>query len=479
MTSGRILNKIWMATGARLLVAVLMVFSSAFFVRAQVIDASVRVTYPFDNAEVRADYMANAKALAVIDSLLAKADSSAKIEIVTYSSPEGPESYNLNLSRMRARSIRDYIISAAPYVTPTFRIASYAESWAQFRAYIAADKSLSAEVKSELLLIIDSDSKLDEKEAMFKADPNYKALYRKYFRSLRYADISLRIENSILGLAGYRDSDFSDGSERDGSDRDGSRGDGLYGDGSDARRHGADSLMTLPRLDTLRDGARMLADLARVQRDTTQQADDSGDEDEYVTEKVPVIAIHNNFLAEAATVGTGFHTVPVAFGVEVPIGKHWSIYGDYMNTIPWHAWNNNADCVELMHWGLGTRWYPGTTFKRPFTQESGLRVLEGWYASLSGHMGYYDFERKGKGYQGEEANISMGFGYSMCFDEHWSLNFGIAFGPMYTQYRYYEGRNNNSRLVYQYGGHTWYFGPTDARISLTYLFYATKKHKKN
>ena len=73
----------------------------------------------------------------------------------------------------------------------------------------------------------------------------------------------------------------------------------------------------------------------------------------------------------------------------------------------------------------------------------------------------------------------MGFGYSMCFDEHWSLNFGIAFGPMYSQYRYYEGRNNNSRLVYQYTGHTWYFGPTDARISLTYLFYAAKKHKKN
>ena len=474
MLAGRILNKISMATGARFLVAALLVFCSAFFVRARDIDASVRVTYPFDNAEVREDYMANAKALAVIDSLLAIADSSAKIEIVTYSSPEGPEVYNLNLSRMRAASIRDYIISAAPYVSPTFRIASYAESWAQFRAYIAADKSLSAEVKSELLLIIDSDSKLDEKEAMFKADPNYKALYRKYFRSLRYADISLKIENSLLGLAGHRDSDISDGSERDGS-----RGDGLYGDGSDARRHVADSLMTLPRLDTLRDGARMLAELSRVQRDTTQQGDDTANEDEYVTEKVPVIAIHNNFLAEAATVGTGFHTVPVAFGVEVPVGKHWSVYGDYMNTIPWHAWNNNADCVELMHWGLGTRWYPGTTFRRPFTQAEGLRVLEGWYASLSGHMGYYDFERKGKGYQGEEANISMGFGYSMCFDEHWSLNFGIAFGPMYSQYRYYEGRNNNSRLVYQYTGHTWYFGPTDARISLTYLFYAAKKHKKN
>ena len=459
MLAGRILNKISMATGARFLVAALLVFCSAFFVRARDIDASVRVTYPFDNAEVREDYMANAKSLAVIDSLLANADSSAKIEIVTYSSPEGPEVYNLNLSRMRAASIRDYIISAAPYVTPTFRIASYAESWAQFRAYIAADKSLSAEVKSELLLIIDSDSKLDEKEAMFKADPNYKALYRKYFRSLRYADISLKIENSLLGLAGRTDSGFSDG------------------DGSDRRQ--ADSLMTLPRLDTIRTKACMMADLARVQRDTTQQGDDTANEDEYVTEKVPVIAIHNNFLAEAATVGTGFHTVPVAFGVEVPIGKHWSVYGDYMNTIPWHAWNNNADCVELMHWGLGTRWYPGTTFRRPFTQAEGLRVLEGWYASLSGHMGYYDFERKGKGYQGEEANISMGFGYSMCFDEHWSLNFGIAFGPMYSQYRYYEGRNNNSRLVYQYTGHTWYFGPTDARISLTYLFYAAKKHKKN
>ena len=455
MLAGRILNKISMAKGARLLVAALLVFCSAFFVRARDIDACVRVTYPFDNAEVRQDYMANAKALAVIDSLLAKADSSAKIEIVTYSSPEGPEVYNLNLSRMRAASIRDYIISAAPYVTPTFRIASYAESWAQFRKFIVADKSLTDDARAELLLIVDSDSKLDEKEALIKADPNYKAFYRKYFRSLRYADISLRIENSLLGLAGRGDSGLSD--------------------------H-ADSLLTLPRLDTIRTKACMLAKLAPAQRsesaDSTRNASQVNDGD-YELTKVPVIAVHNNFLAEAATVGTGFHTVPLAVGVEVPVGQHWSVYADYLNTIPWHAWHDNADCVELMHWGLGTRWYPGTTFKRPFTQADGLRVLEGWYASLSGHMGYYDFERKGKGYQGEEANISMGFGYSMCFDEHWSLNFGIAFGPMYTQYRYYEGRNNNSRLVYQYPGHTWYFGPTDARISLTYLFYAPKKNKKN
>ena len=67
-----------------------------------------------------------------------------------------------------------------------------------------------------------------------------------------------------------------------------------------------------------------------------------------------------------------FHTVPLTVGYEIPIGRHWSIYSDYTITVPWHAWNNNSECAELMHWDLGTRWYPW----------SRTRVLKGWYASL-------------------------------------------------------------------------------------------------
>ena len=93
-------------------------------------------------------------------------------------------------------------------------------------------------------------------------------------------------------------------------------------------------------------------------------------------------------------------------------------------------------------------------------------------------MGYYDFQRNGNGYQGEEALGSLGIGYSLCFNEHWSLNFGIGVGPMYTRYRYYEGRSNNEHLMYRYGGTFTYFGVTDAKVTLTYLFYYKKRNRK-
>jgi hypothetical protein len=181
-------------------------------------------------------------------------------------------------------------------------------------------------------------------------------------------------------------------------------------------------------------------------------------------ERNAIAALTTNLLYDATTAVLGFHTVPLTVGFEVPVAKKWSVYGDYTITAPWHAWNNNADCVELMHWALGGRYYFG-----------GKRVLDGWYASAAAGMGYYDFERNGKGYQGEEILASIGGGYALTFNDHWSINFGLGVGPIYSKYRYYVGRSNNEHLMYQYNGTYKYFGLTDAKITLTYLFWTKKK----
>lgn len=195
--------------------------------------------------------------------------------------------------------------------------------------------------------------------------------------------------------------------------------------------------------------------------------------------KKPLAALTANLLyTTGGAIATGFHATPLAVGYEIPIGKHWSVQSNYIITLPWQAWGGNGECAELMHWDIGARWYPGTKFKKPFKAAGDTRVLEGWYASLSAGMGYYDFQHGGNGYQGEEALASLGIGYSLCFDEHWSLNFGIGFGPMYTYYRYYEGRQNNEHLMYRYNGTFTYFGVTDAKVTLTYLFYYKKRNRK-
>ena len=134
--------------------------------------------------------------------------------------------------------------------------------------------------------------------------------------------------------------------------------------------------------------------------------------------------------------------------------------------------------MELMHWDIGGRWYPGSTFTKPFRFNRASRVLEGWYLSLSAGCGYYDFEAKVKGYQGEEVLGSIGIGYNWAFNRHWSLNFGLGVGPMYTRYRYYEVTTDYKHLMYQHSGTTQYFGVTDAKITLSYLFYINKKQKR-
>ena len=91
-------------------------------------------------------------------------------------------------------------------------------------------------------------------------------------------------------------------------------------------------------------------------------------------------------------------------------------------------------------------------------------------------MGYYDFQHNGNGYQGEEILASVGIGYGLTLGKHWSLDFGLGVGPMFTQYRYYEGRSNNQHLMYQYKGTFQYLGITDVKVSLRYLFYYNKKN---
>jgi len=200
MQAGRNTAKIFASIAAKIAMAVLFVFCNAFFVLARDIRANeierVRVHFPFDNAELRSNYMNNESSLISLRQFVEATDGNLVIEVTSYSSPEGNEAYNKALSIRRAASVKSFILSLDAENKPEVKVVSVSESWNQFRAFVAADKSLDASSRSELLLIIDSDSSADQKEAVIKADSNYKRLYSKYFRSLRYADISLRIKNS-------------------------------------------------------------------------------------------------------------------------------------------------------------------------------------------------------------------------------------------------------------------------------------------
>ena len=182
------------AFSLRLEVALAVLFANAFFVRAQVTDASVRINFPFDSAILDTNYMSNSDALATLDNIAKQAlASNTALDVVTYSSPEGNYTYNLRLSEKRAKSISDYLYSKFPGIG--LNIVTSAEAWDELRSSVIGDTRLDADSRSSILVIIDSDNDPDTKEKSLKANSAYNNLYSNYFANLRYANISLRIEN--------------------------------------------------------------------------------------------------------------------------------------------------------------------------------------------------------------------------------------------------------------------------------------------
>lgn len=412
-----------------------MLIVSVFSLRAQEFCSRVKIEFPYDSDSLMVNYRENATMLSALDTILAKQAQIEKIVITSFSSPEGRLGYNRALSEKRALAAEQYLLSIHPELSGRITRCAREEAWEDLRSAVAEDENLANVTRNAVLEIIDSDTTPDEKETLMSRLPNFRNICLRYFKALRYAVVQVRFDNSLSIVPVPEENEIAGEIEN-----------------------------VIEQQEEVKENTEDSAAEAAQEVTLTQTAQDATP----TYTKAPLFALTNNFLYEAAGAAVAFHTVPLTVGYEIPVGRHWSIYSDYTVTVPWHAWNNNSECAELMHWDLGTRWYPW----------SRTRVLKGWYASLSAGAGYYDFQRNGNGYQGEEILGSLGVGYSLCFNDHWSLNFGLGAGPMLTRYRYYEGRSNNEHLVYRYSGTFTYFGVTDAKVTLTYLFYYKKRNRK-
>ena len=205
-------NNIFSVAITKMTALVVCLALNVFFLRAQDSDAQVRVYFPFDSPVLSESYMSNASAFHAIDSLVAGLQNGSVIEVVSYSSPEGNVHYNLNLSRNRAASVVSYLEAKYPQMHGRIRTTSGAESWDDLRTKVSADSRLSDSSKSAIVAIIDGNDDPDSKESALKALPQYKALYSNYFRSLRFADITLRIANLAKTEAQDDNSGISEGS---------------------------------------------------------------------------------------------------------------------------------------------------------------------------------------------------------------------------------------------------------------------------
>lgn len=160
--------------------------------------------------------------------------------------------------------------------------------------------------------------------------------------------------------------------------------------------------------------------------------------------------------------------------VEIPLGtkNRWSLETELI--CPWWTFSHNAYAEQLLNLGVEVRYWLG--------ERQYHRWLDGWHMGLAVAAGYYDFEWKSRGVQGEHVNAYYNIGYQHRWGlrRQWGIDAGIGLGAIFTpRHRQYLGstlfpvnhtEEYDDHLMYQRHSDMILPGATHANVSLMYFF---------
>ncbi len=173
----------------------------------------------------------------------------------------------------------------------------------------------------------------------------------------------------------------------------------------------------------------------------------------------PILAVNTNVLYDLA--------ITPNISVEVPVKDKMSFA--LMGLTSWWKKKDDSWCYEFQYAELeGKRW---------LGDRSGRDVMTGHALGLYAGIGYYDMEAHSEGYQGEmKINAGVSYHYAKAFGsaDRWRFQFGFGLGVTRINYSYYEGRQNNKYLVWQYDGKRTLVLPTKLELTLGYLIHKKK-----
>ena len=163
-------------------------------------------------------------------------------------------------------------------------------------------------------------------------------------------------------------------------------------------------------------------------------------------------------------------------GIEVPIGKHWSVAADWY--WPWF-WpkDKNEKCYELLGGAVEGRYWFGKDRKN-------TDRLLGHSIGLYVHSGYYDLEKGYRGMQGEFVSTGLDYKYALGLGgkkhKKWGhLEFSIGLGYLYSTGRTYDVPKPGGALIPDHNVRIVnFFGPTRAEVSLVIPIYKRKEGGK-
>ena len=385
-----------------------------------------------DVSRYEAEYLENREALISLGQILNEAGTEGieSIHVVAYASPEGVREHNLKLSRARAAALPALVEQYLPAYASLITVEAGGEAWEPLRQRIVQDTLINEASRSKILRILDDnsvgpDTKKWRLENRLGNDPVAGNLYRyllnehyKYLRCL-YITVS------------YKEKEPEETVQP------------------------APEPAPVPVVPDVEPQPQVI-EPEPIPEETAPASD--------TIYTRPILAVSTNLLYDLAI------TPNVA--VEVPLGKHWSVYADY--TFPWWVNRTNNMAWQQLKFDVGGRYW----FGRRGANDP-MEVLRGHFVGLDLGIGYYDLEPRHTGWQGEflTAGLEYGYGWVLGKNKKWRLDaFGGA-GIIYTHYRYYEGNAGDTKLLWQYNGRYTWFGPVKLGASIKYIF-TTKKPRR-
>ncbi len=357
-------------------------------------------------------YMNNYSSLIQLDNFVSKLENQYQIDSLVVGgtcSIEGAYRTNSLLALRRAESVKSMIIRNYPLIDK--RIIAFniqPENWEDFRMMLKSDNMLP--YRESVMSILDMKISLDEKEHLLRSihgNEVWKYLVQNYFNRLRNSRTSLRI-----------------------------------------------TLNAGTQKDIIRDTVFVEKIIKKTVFVPQIYRSVEYIEPEYTLK--PLFALKTNLLYDAVTA--------LNIGLEVPIGKRWSIAGEWIS--PWWLLDNGKNSFQILNANIEGKYWFGKRDYRP--------QLTGWFMGLTTGIGRYDIKLGDVGNQGEFFMLGLTGGYAHTINKTGSLRLEYSLGLGYLRAR------NTSYTVQQFMQNQWslvckekslenWYGPIKAQVSLVWL----------
>ncbi len=391
------------------------------FAYAQHIEDSIEIYFRQDVFNIEEDIKDNRSSLERLSTLFEKikADSLAditRIEINSWTSPEPGEKYNQKLSIRRSEAIKAYILERWDIPDSLLVATGRGVAWDKLRD-IVADSNM--QYREEILDVIDN-VPVETWGRVNSTD--------------RWLTLVDSRQKHLMDLRGGKAYKY------------------LYHNVFPQLRYGSQVSIFHKELPALAKGEtiEVKMELPTVELPVAPAP---------VSERVPILALKTNLLFDVVTA--------LNVEAEVPFGDKWSLAGEWI--FPWWVTKDNGYALQILSGTLEGRYWLGDRASKP--------KMTGYFAGLYAGGGIYDLQWANNGYQGEfyiAAGLSAGYAHTINRSETLRLEYSLGLGYLNTDYRYYEGRQNNEYLVWQHDGRYRWIGPTKAKVSLVWMLHRKK-----